>query len=384
MRIVILGGLGNYRLTLAGLATGKGHNVLLLQFPGTIRRIPVMPQKNYEPLIRNFENQGGLFEIDDKLTGRKTEYNLPHKVLRSAEEIPEDVGILVIAYPSLLHENIGRMLRGCLNNKVIITFTDRFLGGYSILNNADALSATQLIAVNATPVTAFQDNRNPFKRLLYSNKWKIKVACYPNDHADELMKILQNIVPGNYNCADNLLELAFNCTPSNLHAPHDLLNIVRYEQAHDFTMFHEGFTQGVENLIHGVSKERCAIAQAFGIQSVSYLEYEQTTYNYHGNSVIENRRLNPQLNKIPAPTSLYSCKGIEDVVCALVPLSELARLASIQTPIINALIELWSCYLGADLKKEGRTLTSLGLIGKSINEIKHAVNGASKKQKISR
>lgn len=45
MRIVILGGLGNYGLTLAGLATRGGHEVALLQFPGTIRRIPIMPQK---------------------------------------------------------------------------------------------------------------------------------------------------------------------------------------------------------------------------------------------------------------------------------------------------------------------------------------------------
>ena len=49
MRIVILGGLGNYGLTLAGLSTQRGHDVLLLQFPGTVRRIPGAPQKNYEP-----------------------------------------------------------------------------------------------------------------------------------------------------------------------------------------------------------------------------------------------------------------------------------------------------------------------------------------------
>lgn len=375
MRTIILGGLGNYGLTLAGLAAGKDHDVSLLQFTGTIRRISVMPQKNYEPLIRSFELQGGVFEICDKLTGVKTEYSLPKKVLRSAEEIPEDIPVLIIAYPSLLHENIGCMLKGRLNNKIIITFTDRFLGGYSVLKNAEELNTAQLIAVNATPITAFQDDKNPFKRLVYSCKQKIKVAFYPDQNAEKLMKILRDIIPGDYIHTANLLELAFNCTPSNLHAPHDLLNVVRYEQAHEFTMFHEGFTQGIENLINGISKERCAIAQAFGIQAISYLEYEQTTYNYRGNSIIENRRLNPQLNKIPAPTSLYSCKGIEDVVCALVPLSELARLANIQTPIINALIELWSCYLGADLRKEGRTLASLGLAGKSMAEIKNAISG---------
>lgn len=73
MRVIILGGLGNYGLTLAGLAMERGHEVEILQFPGTIRRISVLPQKNYEPLIRQFEQGGGKFELDDHTgSGKKS------------------------------------------------------------------------------------------------------------------------------------------------------------------------------------------------------------------------------------------------------------------------------------------------------------------------
>lgn len=371
MRIVILGGLGNYGLTLAGLATQRGHDVLLLQFPGTVRRIPGAPQKNYEPLIREFEARGGMYKINNNLQGSEVAYTCQHRVLRSVQEIPDDVQILVIAYPSLLHENIGVMLRGRINGKTIITFTDRFLGGFSVLKNAEALCTAQLVSVSATPVTAFQDAHDPFRRIVFSDKRNIGTGYYPNGNASELEEVLRDIVPGDYKALNSLLEVAFNCTPSNLHAPHDLLNVVRYEQAHEFTMFHEGFTQGVENLISAISRERCEIAKEFNVHAISFLEYERQTYGYEGDSITENRRLNPQLNQVPAPTSLYSCKGIEDVACALVPLSELAELVNVQTPVINATIDLWSCYLNQNLRKLGRTLESLGLAGKSPEEIHH-------------
>src|SRR3989339_1194501 len=98
MRIVILGGLGYYGLVLAGLATQRGHDVLLLQFPGTVRRIPGAPQKNYEPLIREFEAKGGTYKISNNLQGSEATYTYQHRVLRSVQEIPDDVQVLVIAY----------------------------------------------------------------------------------------------------------------------------------------------------------------------------------------------------------------------------------------------------------------------------------------------
>lgn len=375
MRIAIFGGLGNYGLTLAALATQRGHEVSVLQFPGTIRRIPGMPQKNYEPLIREFETRNRRIEIHDRLLGLHGVYCLPEKVFRSVEDLPSDISTFIIAYPSLLHEGVGEILRHRLNGKTIITFTDRFLGGFALLKAAESLGAAKLVSVGATPLTAFEDRKDPFKRYVYSDKKCVRVAF----HADkccvpELKGLLTEVIPGDYLFCDNLLELAFNCAPSNLHAPHDLLNLVRYEQAHEFTMFHEGFTAGIENLINAVSGERCAIAEAFGISAVSFLEYEKTSYHYHGASITENRRLNPQLNQVPAPMSLYSCKGIEDVVCALVPLSDLAKLVSIPTPVIDALIEIWSCYLGYNLRAVGRTLASLGLVNKPVEEIKRIMS----------
>lgn len=372
MKIVVMGGLGNYGLTVSGLAMEQGHDITILQFPGTARRIATQPEKNYEPLIRKFEESGGKFEFHYREYKRTQEYHYQHGVIRNADDIPEDAEVIIIAYPSLIHENIGRLLKERIKGKTIITFTDRFLGGFSLLKAAESFDVAQLISVGATPVTSFEDRENPFRRIVYSDKKNVRIAFHPASQAKQLTEMLQTILPADYLPYGSLLELAFNCTPSNLHAPHDLMNLVRYESGHDFTMFHEGFTPGIERLIEQVSQERCAIAQAFGLTATSFLEYERKTYGYTGDSITENRRLNPQLNQVPAPESLWSCKGIEDVACALVPLSEFARISGVPCPMIDALIAIWSCYLNVDFREQGRTLTMLGLSGKTIQQIKDA------------
>lgn len=367
MRIAVVGGLGNYGLTLAGLAKVRGHDIVLVQFPGTIPRFPGMPQKNYEPLIRRFKLRPSV-TLHNPITGVDTRINLDGQVLRHPAELPSDIDIMIVAYPSLLHERIGLACRGKLGGRVVITFTDRVLGGYSLLHQAQHLQDAQLIGINATPLTAFADHQDPFRRILYNVK-SVRYAVRPRALAAEGLKILESITPGNYSLCSSLLDLAFNCTPSNLHAPHDLLNVVRYEQGHVFTMFHEGFTEGVERLITAVSDERCTVAAAYGLSAPSFLDYERQTYGYTGDSITENRRLNPALNHVPAPRSLFECKGIEDVLCALVPLTELADRVGVETPTMDALITLWGYYLAVNPRQYGRSLESIGLDQYSNQEL---------------
>lgn len=373
MKIAVLGALGNYGLTICGLAMEQGHELGFVQFPGSVQRIGRQPEKNYEPTMREFERNQGKFELVYKESGQTKPYQHERRILRNTEEIPEDVEVIVLAYPSLMHEHCGRLLNGRLSGKTVITFTDRVLGGYSLLRTARALSTAKLLAVNATPVTSFKDKESPFRRIVYSRKKQIRVAPYPTTQSAELIGTLRALIPADYSLCDDVLELGFNCTPSNLHAPHDLMNLVRYERGHEFTMFHEGFTAGIEQLIGIVSQERCDIARKWGYTAASFLEYERKTYGYSGSSITENRRLNPQLNQVPAPEDIWSCKGIEDVACALVPLSEMAQRAGIPCPMIDSLITIWGGYLGADFRKQGRTLASLGLSGKTVTEIKKAM-----------
>jgi opine dehydrogenase len=63
-----------------------------------------------------------------------------------------------------------------------------------------------------------------------------------------------------------------------------------------------------------------------------------------------------------------------DVAETHVPLSALAMVARVRVPMIDSLIELASCVTHRELRKEGRGLDHLGLVGLDVAEIVETVN----------
>jgi opine dehydrogenase len=60
----------------------------------------------------------------------------------------------------------------------------------------------------------------------------------------------------------------------------------------------------------------------------------------------------------------------EDIPMHLVPISQLGKLVGVETFAIDTLINMGSLLLGEDLGQNSRDLKSLGLEGKSVDEIK--------------
>jgi len=63
----------------------------------------------------------------------------------------------------------------------------------------------------------------------------------------------------------------------------------------------------------------------------------------------------------------------EDVSCTLVPASELATKAGIDTPVLNSVITLASVLAGDDLRRSGRTLAKLGIAHLDAEGIKEMI-----------
>jgi opine dehydrogenase len=61
---------------------------------------------------------------------------------------------------------------------------------------------------------------------------------------------------------------------------------------------------------------------------------------------------------------------MSDVPCFLVPLTELARLAGIATPVLDAMITVAGGLAARDFRAEGRSLEALDLAGMSLAEVR--------------
>ena len=142
----------------------------------------------------------------------------------------------------------------------------------------------------------------------------------------------------------------------------------------NFLFYREGFTDAVGRVTAAVDAERMAVAKALGIPATPFIEvfYEAglTTKAARDSGDIARACLESEPNKtIKSPPSLNHRYIHEDVGYGLVPLAALARLADVATPIIDALIQLAGLAVGIDYARDGLTLESLGLAGKSPSEL---------------
>lgn len=134
-------------------------------------------------------------------------------------------------------------------------------------------------------------------------------------------------------------------------------------------------TPGLANIIESLDAERLAVAKAYGIDLISAKDWISYAYNgVEGDSLCERMHNNPAYYDILAPTSINCRQITEDIPTGIVPMSEFGDVAGIHTPIMDSLIEMCSALMKRDFRKEGRTLKSIGLDKKSVDDILKAIH----------
>ena len=112
-----------------------------------------------------------------------------------------------------------------------------------------------------------------------------------------------------------------------------------------------------------MDQERLDVAEGFGFAGLSLFEFDRRSYA-QAKHVVQ-----PQGPIPPGACSIPKRYITEDVPMGLVPLSQMARLASIPTPTIDLMIELACRVQEENYWEKGRTLQKMGLEGLSIPQI---------------
>lgn len=198
-------------------------------------------------------------------------------------------------------------------------------------------------------------------------------ASLPSSKTDVAFKFFKEIYPGS-KLSKNVLQTLLQNGNNVIHPAVSLLNVGRIESPEDFFFYEEGVTPAVGKLMEAVDKERMAIAAAFGLEILSepetgYLQGYMLEKNYHtGYSKA------PGFEGIKAQTQINNRYFTEDVGYGLVLLEDMAKVVSVETPIITSIIKLVSVLLETDFHNDAqRTLGKLGLTSLTKDEILEAV-----------
>ncbi len=189
-------------------------------------------------------------------------------------------------------------------------------------------------------------------------------------NASELKKFFPDLSP-----ARNIIERGLTDFGAVAHAGIAIANMNLISRKTPFYFYYDGMTEETIKVLEAVECEFARLAYAYGSELISMKDLLNRYYGCDTSSLYAAMTSVPNYRHSMGPDSLQHRFLHEDICSTLVPASSLAKLAGIETPVINGLISIASALTGKDLRSEGRSLALLGLGGMSYKEVFAYVNG---------
>lgn len=288
------------------------------------------------------------------------------------DEALVDTTYITIVTPGFAHEDYAVLLKGRVRkDQVIILYPGNF--GSLVFKKIMGDGCPVVCETNTLPYDArLMGERN----VMVFGINPINIAFLPTSKQSELLSEIKNFYPFGRIYKD-VLEAGLSSLNPALHSGPCLLNAgpIEYWAKGDFYLYEHGFTPGAAKLDVRLDNERKEVARKFGYE-VRPIEdtfnlpdgftWQQLYGAIHGNI---------SLTPISGPHSLRDRYLTEDAFCGLVTWASLGKLAAVQTPFIDAVVNVYSVIHERDWWKEGRTIERLGLRGMSIEQVQEYVRG---------
>lgn len=164
-----------------------------------------------------------------------------------------------------------------------------------------------------------------------------------------------------------------------LHPAGMIMNAAAIEMGIESLYYKEVSGPAVCRVMEAADQERIAVLKAFSLPAPNLVElfYDAKYTDEKGRDsgtiygALQNSEPNSQ---IKCPTSLADRYLVEDVSYGLVPFSQLAKVAGVPTPTIDAMIQMANVISCTDYHETGLNLNRMGLEGMRLEEIR-AIGG---------
>lgn len=359
MNIAVLGG-GNGAHTMAADFALRGYKVRMFESEEFIERMGNVPNTKK---IQATGVINGIAKLE--------------MVTSDIEAAIEGVKYIAIVTPSFAHEAYAKMLKGKVKkDQVIIIYPGAF----------SSLVFRKIFGSENCPVIA-EVNNLPYDtrlkgegKVFVSGLNPVNIAFLPSDKGPELIEEMRELHPF-VKIYEDVLECGLSIVNPSLHSGACLLNIGAIEQPcrGGFHMY-EHFTPGAAKVDIALDLERKAIGKKFGykLRPIEDFAKKPDDYEWTWQDLYMQMHGDISLTQISGPNDIFNRYLTEDCPFGLVPWSSLADVVGIDTPIMDAVINLYCLIHERDWWAEGRKLDKLGLEGMSVDEIKNYVKTGRK------
>jgi opine dehydrogenase len=339
MKISILGA-GNGGQAMAGHFASLGHDVAL--FNRNLVKLGDMPES------RTIKLQGSI-EVVAKLS-------LVTDDIQSSIDGSE---LIMVTTTADAHKSIANEIaQYVVDGQVIVLNPGRTLGAIEFSNELRKRTKARVYIAEAQSLIYACRALSPGLVRIIGVKQKVPVASYPSSDTENVVRVL-NSVHSCFHAVDNVLVSSLENIGAILHPTIVLLNTGSIDRG-EYFQFYSDITQPVANFVNAVDLERIAIGSAFGISLHSIYDWVSVAYGgIPGETLYDRITSNPAYSQIQAPTSLNTRYLMEDVPTGILPMTELAHIVNVSTPLMNSIFNFAQALLKRDFRSEGRTLANL-------------------------
>jgi opine dehydrogenase len=356
MKITVLGAGAGGTATAFDCAH-HGHEVRLFDFP------------EFPENIAAITSQGGIHAEGD-LAGFAPVAWAGHDMdtaLQGAE-------LVWVVGPAFSTEPFGEAVAGKLAPGMTLIVSPGSCGGALAFKKAAGLAVdddTVRVAETHTLHYAVRLAEPGRVRVFLKLKAGNLLAALPGRDTVDILNMISDVYPGMEPARSVIQTTLQNANPV-IHPAVTLANAARIEMTSgDFLFYEEGVSDSVGRLIEAVDSERIALGERLGFRISADPEMGVQQGYMLDNNYGPAYREAPGFRGIGAQASLDHRYLNEDVGYGLVFMSSLGRQIGVDTPSIDAIIQLTSVLMGRDYRALApRTPESLGIGELSIEELK--------------
>jgi opine dehydrogenase len=295
----------------------------------------------------------------------------------------KDRDILIVVVPAQAHIFFAKTMGPYLEaGQTVLLMPGRTGGALEFTRILSSQSDTDDILLGEAQTFSFVSRiTGPDSVLISKVKNNTKVSAFPASHNRRFMRSLRRL-PITFSMADDVMETSLDNIGAMLHPTPTILCAGLLESKEGgYNHYHDAISESVGRLVERMDAERISVSREFVSQPVSLLEWLRSMYDAEGTNLRECIQSIDAYDDVGSPSSLNHRYVLEDVPTGLVPISYLGRLARVETPAIDAVINMACQLYDCDFWSSGRNLGNLGLEGLNPSEIREYVRTGAMPEK---
>jgi len=347
MKIAVLGAGAGGTATAFDCAS-HGHEVRLFEFPQFPENVAVIAEQ-------------GCVHAEGDISGSADITYAGHDIdmaLKGAE-------LVYVVGPAYSTEPFGEAVVGKLRPGQVVIVSPGSCGGALAFKQAAGLSLEDdsvRVAETSTLHYAVRLLEPGRVRVFLKLKAGNLLAALPNKHTDDILQLIADVYPG-MEPAKSVLQTSLQNANPIIHPAVTLANAARIEgTGGNFLFYEEGVSDSTGRMIEALDQERIVIGAKMGINILPDPQMGMRQGYMLEDNYGTGYREAPGFLGIGAQPQLDHRYLNEDVGYGLVFMSGLARQIGVETPTMDAMIQLTSVLMNRDYAGEAlRTPESLGI-----------------------